>query len=121
MQSVNLTVHRRHHRHSITTIIIIPSISIVAIIITIIITIIIAIIIIIITVFSRYSRYLVFCGRSETSNRGDIAIVMKKFWFGDWFILMQLCKEIHPVVFHEVVLELRDRLDPKRAENLEMR
>ena len=46
---------------------------------------------------------------------------MKKFWFGDWFILMQLCKEIHPVVFHEMVLELRDRLDPKRAENLEMR
>ena len=74
-----------------------------------------------VTVFSKYSRYLVFCGRSETSNRGDIAIVMKKFWFGDWFILMQLCKEIHPVVFHEMVLELRDRLDPKRAENLEMR
>merc|ERR1712150_36235 len=56
-----------------------------------------------------------------TSNRGDIAIVMKKFWFGDWFIMMQLCKEIHPAVFHEMVIELRDRLDPKRADNLEMR
>ena len=71
-----------------------------------------------VTVFSKYSRYLVFCGRSEGSNRGDVAIVMKKLCFGDWFILMQLCKEIHPSVFHEMVLELRDRLDPKRSDNL---
>ena len=71
-----------------------------------------------VTVFSKYSRYLVFCGRSESSNRGDVAIVMKKLYFGDWFIMMQLCKEIHPSVFHEIVLELRDRLDPKRSDNL---
>jgi len=71
-----------------------------------------------VTVFSKYSRYLVFCGRSESSNRGDVAIVMKKLCFGDWFILMQLCKEIHPSVFHQIVLELRDRLDPKRSDNL---
>ena len=62
-----------------------------------------------VTVFSKYSRYLVFCGRSESSNRGDIAIVMKKLCFGDWFILMQLCKNMHPEIFHDLVRDLRDR------------
>lgn len=74
-----------------------------------------------ITVFSRYSRYLVFCGRSKSSNRGDIALVMDKFWFGDWFIVMQLCKNMDPNVFHDLVTDLRDRMDPKRNDNLEMR
>jgi len=74
-----------------------------------------------VTVFSRYSRYLVFCGRAKSSNRGDIALVMDKCWFGDWFILMQLCKNMDPMIFHDLVTDLRDRLDPKRNDNLEMR
>ena len=40
--------------------------------------------------FGRYCRYLVFCSRAKSSNCGDIAIVMEKLWFGDWFILMQV-------------------------------
>merc|ERR1712226_1538467 len=68
-----------------------------------------------------FSRYLVFCGRAKSSNRADIAIVMEKFWFGDWFILMQLCKNMDPMVFHDLVSDLRDRIDPKRSDNLEMR
>jgi len=75
----------------------------------------------IVTIVSRYSRYLVFCGRSKSSNRGDVLIVMEKLWFGDWFILMQLCKNMDPMVFHDLVTDLRDRMDPKRADNLEMR
>jgi len=75
----------------------------------------------VVTIVSKYSRYLVFCGRSKSSNRGDVAIVMEKLWFGDWFILMQLCKNMNPMVFHDLVTDLRDRMDPKRAENLEMR
>lgn len=74
-----------------------------------------------ITIFSRYSRYLVFCGRAKSSNRGDIAIVMEKFWFGDWFILMQLCKNMDPMVFHDLVTDLSYRMDPKRADNIELR
>ena len=50
-----------------------------------------------------------FCGRSKSSNRGDVAIVMNELWFGDWFILMQLCKNMNPIVFHDVVTDLRDR------------
>jgi len=75
----------------------------------------------VVTIVSKYSRYLVFCGRSKSSNRGDVAIVMEKLWFGDWFILMQLCKNMNPMVFHDLVTDLRDRMDPKRADNLEMR
>merc|ERR1712179_621631 len=74
-----------------------------------------------VTIFSRYSRYLVFCGRAKSSNRADIAVVMDKFWFGDWFILMQLCKNMDPMAFHDLVSDLRDRMDPKRSHNLEMR
>jgi len=69
-----------------------------------------------ITIVSRYSRYLVFCGRSKSSSRNDIAVIMKKFWFGDWFILMQLCKNMDPMVFHELVIDLRDRIGPKEAD-----
>ena len=36
-------------------------------------------------------------------------IVMEKLWFGDWFILMQLGKNMNPVVFHDLVIDLRDR------------
>lgn len=74
-----------------------------------------------VTIFSRYSRYLVFCGRAKSCHRNDIAIIMKKFWFGDWFILMQLCKNMDAMVFHDLVSDLTDRMDPKRAEDMELR
>jgi len=64
------------------------------------------------TVFSRYCRYLVFCSRSKSSNCTDIAIVMDRLWFGDWFILMQLCKNMDPIVFHELVLDLKEKMEP---------
>ena len=77
----------------------------------------------------RYCRYLVFCSRAKSSNCGDIAIVMDRLWFGDWFILMQvvynflkknpsfllvffqLCKNMDPVVFHELVLDLKEKME----------
>lgn len=74
-----------------------------------------------VTICSRYSRYLVFCGRAKSNNRADIALVMEKFWFGDWFIMMQLCKNMDPYVFHDLVTDLRDRMDPKRNDNLDVR
>ncbi len=36
-------------------------------------------------------------------------VVMEKLWFGDWFILMQLCKNMNQAVFHDLVIDLRDR------------
>ena len=35
--------------------------------------------------------------------------IMQNFWFGDWFIMMQLCKKMHPEVFHDLVIDLRNR------------
>jgi hypothetical protein len=37
------------------------------------------------------------------------AVVMEKLWFGDWFLLMQLCKNMNPAIFHDLVIDLRDR------------
>ena len=37
--------------------------------------------------------------------------VMERFWFGDWFILMQLCKNMDDMVFHELVIDLKDRME----------
>ena len=73
-----------------------------------------------VTIVSKYTRYCIFCARSKSSNRDDVAIVMEKLWFGDWFILMQLCKNMNPIVFHDLVTDLRDRMDAEREDNLEM-
>ena len=73
-----------------------------------------------VTIVSKYSRYCIFCARSKSSNRDDVAIVTEKLWFGDWFILMQLCKNMNPIVFHDLVTDLRDRMAPEREDNLEM-
>jgi len=72
----------------------------------------------VVTIVSKYSRCLVFFGCSKTSNRQDVQTVMEKLNFGDWFILMQLCKNMSPEVFHELVIDLRDRMDPERDVNL---
>jgi len=62
---------------------------------------------------SRRCRFVVFCGRTRSSKHSDIVTVMEKLWFGDYFILMQLCKNMNPSVFHDLVEDLRDRMDDK--------
>ena len=42
--------------------------------------------------------------------------IMQNFWFGDWFIMMQLCKKMHPEVFHDLVIDLRNRYAKDFAE-----
>ena len=39
------------------------------------------------------------------NSRTEIVLIMKKIWFGDWFILMQLCKNMQP---GEVLLTDKD-------------
>ena len=33
---------------------------------------------------------------------------MDRLWLGDWFIMMQLCKNINQEVFHHIVLDLEE-------------
>ena len=74
----------------------------------------------VVTIVSKYSRYLIFCVRCKSSKRSDVDIVTEKLWFGDWFILMQLCKNMNPMVFHELVIDLSEKMDlKKRSHNLE--
>ena len=72
----------------------------------------------IVTVASKYCRYLLFCNRCRSLNRNDVSTVLRKCYYGDWFILMQLSKHVNPAIFHDVILDLRDRMDAKRAGNL---
>ena len=45
-------------------------------------------------------------------------LIMEKIWFGDWFILMQICKNIHPETFHHLVTDLREKYAETRKKNL---
>ena len=38
-----------------------------------------------------------------------MSLIMEKIEFGDWFILMQICKNIHPETFHHLVTDLREK------------
>ncbi len=71
-----------------------------------------------VTIASRHSRYWLFCNRVKSVNRNDVGPVVRKCHYGDFFLLMQMSKYIHPAIFHDVVLDLRDRLDQKRAQNI---
>ena len=68
---------------------------------------------------SRYFRIVEVCARSKSSSREDVVVVMSRFWLGDWFIMMQLCRNMHPEIFHNIVIDLRNKIDPKLSENME--
>ena len=45
-----------------------------------------------------------------------MASVIRKCAYGDFFLLMQLSKHFDPAVYHEFIIDLRDRLKDKRDE-----
>lgn len=71
-----------------------------------------------VSIASRHSRFMLLCNRARLVNRADISTVLEKANYGDWFLLMQMSKHVNPKVFHAVLLDLRDRIDKKRAANL---
>ncbi len=46
----------------------------------------------IVSIASGHCRYLLFCNRVKSVNRNDVSVVLRKCNYGDWFILMQVCK-----------------------------
>ena len=42
---------------------------------------------------------------------------MSIYFAGDWFLLMQMAKHIRPTIYYHLMLDLRDKLDKKRASN----
>jgi len=61
-------------------------------------------------------RMYILCNRAKGSQRSDLSIVVRKCAYGDFFLLMQLSKHFDPNVFHEFIIDLRDRLKDKRDE-----
>lgn len=51
-------------------------------------------------------------------NTDDLEVILKVGGYGDWFLLIQLGKYMHPGVFHDLLADLLHRIDPKRAENI---
>ena len=66
---------------------------------------------------SNHVRLLLLWNFCRANNKEDLGVVVRKSFFGDWFLLMQLAKHINPSVFYHVILDLRDRYDLKRADN----
>jgi len=73
------------------------------------------------TVASSQVRYLLFCNRSKGTRPMDVAEITNRLWLGDWIILMQLAKNINGEVFNDLVGDLRESIDPKRRDNIEMK
>jgi len=71
----------------------------------------------IITIASSSVRTYIFFGRAKSNTTTEINLIMKRIWFGEWFILMQLCKNMHPEIFHDLVTDLHDRFYPERSED----
>jgi len=63
--------------------------------------------------FSTRCRLLVLCALSRSSTRDDLSLVMEKMWYGDFFILTQLAENINPTVFHDLIVDLKERMDSK--------
>jgi len=61
-------------------------------------------------------RMYILSNRTKGSKRSDLSIVVRKCAYGDFFLLMQLSKHFDPNVFHEFIIDLRDRLMDKRDE-----
>ena len=54
-------------------------------------------------------RTYIFIGRAQDNSKEDIFLIMKKICYGEWFILMQLCKNIHPEIFRDLVIDLTEK------------
>jgi hypothetical protein len=74
-----------------------------------------------VTVFSRSFRNRMLCYWAKSCNRRDIDFIKKEFFFGDWFILIQLCDNMNPNVFHDLVADLTQVLRDRLATELNTR
>jgi len=61
-------------------------------------------------------RTMILANRAKGNKRSDLASVVRKCAYGDFFLLMQLSKHFDPAVYHEFIIDLRDRLKDKRDE-----
>jgi len=72
------------------------------------------------TVASRQIRFAIFKNSAKNTNDLDITMITERLYLGDWLMLMQLSRNINNDVFQNLVTDLRDNLDPKRRDNMEM-
>lgn len=63
---------------------------------------------------------MVFKNRAKNIHDENIGAVTDQLWLGDWVMLMQLAKNINNDVFLDLVEDLRNNLDEKRRNNMEM-
>jgi len=70
---------------------------------------------------SSRMRFMIFKNKApKDSHDGDIGAITDQLWLGDWVMLMQLAKNMNQEVFANLINDLKDNLDPKRRNNMEM-
>lgn len=52
-------------------------------------------------------------GQLRFVKRNLVSRIVKQFGFGDWFILYLLGKNMNPLIYKELILELSKELEPK--------
>lgn len=58
-------------------------------------------------------RTIMIMGQLRLVKRSLVSRIVKQFGFGDWFILYLLGKNMNPLIYKELVLELSKELEPK--------
>ena len=53
-------------------------------------------------------------------NTSDLSVVVRNCAYGDFFLIMQFSKHFDPYVFHEFIIDIRDRLIKDKRDGREM-
>lgn len=71
----------------------------------------------VLTVALRNFRIYFLAQRAKGNKKSDLASVVRHCSFGDFFLLIQLAKHMDPSVFHEFLIDLRERLVSNNLRN----
>jgi len=69
-----------------------------------------------ISIAFRNFRLMILANRAKGNKKSDLASVVRKCAYGDFFLLMQLSKHFDPAVYQEFIIDIRNSLKDKRDE-----
>lgn len=61
----------------------------------------------------RPLRALMIAGQLRYVKRGIVQRIVKRFGYGDWFVLYLLGKNMNPLIYKDLIIELSKELDQK--------
>jgi len=64
-------------------------------------------------------RLFILASRAKANKKSDLKTVVRQCSYGDFFLLMQLAKHFEPAIFHEFIIDLREKIVLKRDDNVD--